>query len=96
MLKYITEFIGTFIFLSVILNAVKNPEVAALMIGLGLTAVIVFGSSISGGHYNPVVSVLMYLNGKLSSSDLIPYISSQLLAAVAAKYFYDVVNKRIL
>lgn len=94
MLRYVTEFIGTFIFLSVILNAIKNPQVAALMIGLGLTAVILFGGAISGGHYNPAVSVLMYLNGKLSRNDLIPYISSQLLGAIAAKYFYDVVNRQ--
>jgi hypothetical protein len=50
MIKYIIEFIGTFIFLSVIM---MKPE--AIPIGIALAAVIFFG----GGHYNPAVSVMM-------------------------------------
>jgi aquaporin Z len=96
MISYITEFIGTFIFLSVILQAVrKNSSMAAyvpIAIGLALVAAIQFGGSISGGHYNPAVSVMFFLNKSLPSKDLIPYIVAQILGGIAAKYFYDNAN----
>jgi len=93
MIAYITEFIGTFIFLSVILQAVKKNSLMSsyipLAIGLALTCVIQFGGIISGGHYNPAVSVMFFLDKSLPSKDLIPYIIAQILGAVAAKYFFD-------
>jgi aquaporin Z len=97
MISYITEFIGTFIFLSVILQAVrKNSSMSAFVpiaIGLALVAAIQFGGSISGGHYNPAVSVMFFLNKSLPSKDLIPYIVAQILGGIAAKYFYDNANR---
>jgi len=93
MIRYFTEFIGTFIFLTVILNAVKtNSSLSAIVplaIGLALAAMIEFGGNISGGHYNPAVSVMCMLNKSLPKQDLIPYISAQILGAIAAKYFFD-------
>ncbi len=100
MIKYITEFIGTFIFLSVILNATsKNSSIgsfAPIAIGLALIVAILFGGNISGGHYNPAVSVMFALKKELSTSELVPYISAQVLGAVAAKYYYDysLLNKK--
>ena len=47
-LQYITEFIDTFIFLSVIIIT-GNP----LAIGLTLAGMIWFGNKVSGGHFNP-------------------------------------------
>jgi glycerol uptake facilitator-like aquaporin len=97
MIQYLTEFIGTFIFLSIILNAVaKNSSLTAyapLAIGLALTSVIQFGGNISGGHFNPAVSLMFALNKVLPSSELPPYILAQVLGAVAAKAFYDKVHK---
>jgi aquaporin Z len=93
MIKYFTEFIGTFIFLTIILNTFKNPQITTFIIVFGLLVAVLFGCDIYGGHYNPAVSLLMFLNGKLHQTDLIPYISSQLLAAIAAKYFYNIINK---
>jgi aquaporin Z len=94
MIPYVAEFIGTFIFLSVILNATaKNSSLASyapLAIGLALVAVIQFGGGISGGHFNPAVSVMMVLNNSLNTNDLVPYISAQILGAIAAKYFFDI------
>ena len=57
-LKYFVEFLGTFLFLSVIL-ASGSP----VLIALSLLAVILLGGSISGGHFNPAVSVMMWFNG---------------------------------
>ena len=82
MLKYLVEFIGTFIFLSVILTSGE-----AIPIGVALTAVIFFGGAISGGNYNPAVSISMFLNNKLSQVDTIAYIAAQVAGAAAAVMF---------
>jgi len=98
MIQYLTEFIGTFIFLSVILNAVsKNSSMSAyapLAIGLALTAAIEFGGNISGGHYNPAVSLMFALNKVLPMKELAPYVIAQVLGAIAAKTFYDKVKQQ--
>ncbi|MBG02256.1 MAG: hypothetical protein CL470_08305 [Acidimicrobiaceae bacterium] len=83
MLNYIVEFIGTFIFLSVILR-VGEP----IPIAVALLASIYFGGSISGGHFNPAVSIMMYLKKSLSGKDLPMYILSQVVGGMTALYFY--------
>jgi len=54
-----------------------------LYIGLTLVVVIIFGMNASGAHYNPVVSIIMILNGKLSNDTML-YIASQLIGGFAA------------
>ena len=83
MLKYLIEFIGTFIFLSVII-AVGEP----IPIAIGLLAAIYFGGHISGGHFNPAVSLMMFLKNSLNINDLPFYILAQCAGAAAAYYFY--------
>lgn len=83
MIKYAVEFIGTFIFLSVILS-----QGEAIPIAVALAAVIFFGGSISGGHFNPAVSVMMNMNKVISNNDTAAYIAAQLTGAAAALYFY--------
>lgn len=82
MQKYLVEFIGTFVFLSVI---VKTGE--AIPIAIALACMIFFGGKVSGGHYNPAVSFAMAMSGKLSQSDLVPYVASQLAGGMAAITF---------
>lgn len=82
MIKLFVEFIGSFIFFTVILQFG-----APIPIGVALAAVIFFGAAISGGHFNPGVSLSMYLHGKLPLLDLFQYVAVQCLAAVAAVYF---------
>ncbi len=92
MIKYITEFIGTFFFLSIILNSLKrNTGMASIpvAIGLGLIAAIILAGPTSGAHLNPVVSLVTYLNNNMSQTDLIYYIVAQCAGAVAAKYYVD-------
>jgi aquaporin Z len=79
MIKLLVEFIGTFTFLSVILATGQ-----ALPIGLALAASIYWGGSISGGHFNPAVSVMMAVNGKISTMNLIGYILAQVLGGLCA------------
>ena len=56
----------------------------ALPIGLALALAVILGGSISGGNFNPAVSISMFLNNKLSQKDLLLYILSQISGAVAA------------
>lgn len=89
MIKYLTEFLGTFFFLSVILQTGKKIpiKIAPLAIGLALVLIIIFGGQISGGHFNPAVSTMFFLNKTLPANDLVPYIIAQILGAIAANYF---------
>lgn len=82
MIKPFVEFIGSFIFFYVILQFGQ-----AIPIGLALAAMIYFGGAISGGHFNPGVSLMMFINGKLPSEEFLQYVLVQGLAAFAAVYF---------
>jgi aquaporin Z len=79
MKKYITEFIGTF-FLVLTVGLTGNP----LAIGSALMVMIYAGGHISGGHYNPAVTLAVFIRGKITSSDAIIYIGSQLAGAFIA------------
>ncbi len=79
MYNYVVEFLGTVFFLLVILLTGQ-----AIPIGLALMAVIMVGGKISGGHFNPAVSVMMWRNGKLKISDLAPYVIAQVLGGLVA------------
>tara|TARA_Y100000389_G_C17438850_1_gene507292 strand:+ start:101 stop:373 length:273 start_codon:yes stop_codon:yes gene_type:complete len=79
MIKYFVEFLGTFFFLSIILRIGE-----AIPIAVGILAAIYFGGSISGGHYNPAVSIMMYLNNTLSAMDLPFYMIAQILGGIVA------------
>lgn len=78
--KYAAEFIGTCVFLTIILKSGGNKYVIAL----GLLAALLFMESVSGGHFNPAVSFMMYVKDQLSGQDLAGYIIAQLLGAIAA------------
>jgi len=77
--KYLVEFLGTVFFLYVIMATGD-----ALAIGAALAVVILLGGSISGGHFNPAVSVMMTAAGKLPKTDLLPYIIAQVLGGIVA------------
>lgn len=77
--KYLVEFVGTTFFLYVIM-ATGN----ALAIGAALAIAVMLGGKISGGNYNPAVSVMMVAAGKLPKSDLLPYIIAQVLGGLTA------------
>jgi aquaporin Z len=76
---YLAEFLGTVFFVYVIL-ATGNP----LAIGAALALVILITSSISGGHMNPAVSIVMASAGKMPVNDLIPYCMAQIFGGLVA------------
>src|SRR5436309_10708435 len=61
--RLLTEFIGTFVFLSVIALAGPSGALAPLAIGLALTAMVYMGGHVSGAHYNPAVSLALFCVG---------------------------------
>ena len=87
-MKYLVEFLGTFIFLSVILTSGQ-----ALPVAVALLTAIHFGGSVSGGHFNPAVSTMMALKGNLSRNDLPLYVLAQVAGGVAALYFVKLMKK---
>jgi aquaporin Z len=83
MQKYLVEFLGTLFFLYVIMATGD-----AFAIGAALIIAIMIGGPISGGNFNPAVSVMMFNAGKLPKKDLIPYIVSQVAGGLAAYQLY--------
>jgi glycerol uptake facilitator-like aquaporin len=83
LIKYAVEFVGTFLFLSTIV-ATGQP----ILIAIALLLVILIGGGISGGHFNPAVSVMFYAKGALTSKDLLAYICAQVLGGLAALAAY--------
>jgi len=95
MVKYLTEFIGTlFLVLTVGLTVLGGSPMAPLAIGASLMIMVYMGGHISGGHYNPAVSLALALRGKLAGSDLGPYMVAQVLGAVVASLLVYVIMGR--
>ena len=86
MRKYLTEFIGTFFLVFTVgLTVIGAVPMAPLAIGASLMIMVYMGGHVSGGHYNPAVSLAVLLRGKLASTgEFVAYVVSQLAGAIAA------------
>jgi aquaporin Z len=85
MKKYIVEFIGTFFLVLTVGLAVRsNAVLAPLAIGSILMVMIFSGGHISGAHFNPAVTLAVWLRGRALAKDVVPYWIAQLLAGVVA------------
>lgn len=80
------EFIGTFFFLYVIL-AVGTP----LAIGAALALAVYVGGSISGGNFNPAVTIMMIAAKKQRLETALPYIVAQVAGGLAALALYKTI-----
>ena len=78
MKKTLTEFIGTFF---LVMGAALGGGMGA---ALALMVMVYAGGHISGAHYNPAVSLAVWIRGRLSIGDLIGYWMSQVAGALAA------------
>jgi aquaporin Z len=90
--KYLTELIGTFfLFLTIGLAVTGNAALAPVAIGTALAVMIYAGGHISGAHYNPAVTVAVWLRGRCATADVAPYWAAQVigssLAAVLVSHF---------
>jgi aquaporin Z len=89
MKKYIVEFIGTFYLVLAVGHTVINGGpgvIPPLAIGSMLMVMIFAGGHISGGHYNPAVTLAVWLRGKCPTSDVPGYMIAQVVAAVVAAF----------
>lgn len=84
MSKYLTELIGTF-FLVLTIGCTVVPGISGvippLAIGAALMVMIFAGGHVSGGHYNPAVTLGVWMRGRCDTSDLLPYWVSQVVGA---------------
>jgi aquaporin Z len=87
MAKYLTEFIGTFFLVLTIGLTVIQPgagTLAPLAIGSVLMVMVYAGGHVSGGHYNPAVTLAVWLRGKHPTGEVLPYMGVQVLGAIVA------------
>jgi aquaporin Z len=85
MKNYLTELIGTFfLVLTIGLTVLAETPFAPLAIGASLMIMVYMGGHVSGGHYNPAVSLAVMIRGRLQPGEYIPYILSQMIGALVA------------
>ncbi len=84
------EFLGTFWLVfggcGTAVFAAQHVGFAGVAAAFGLTVLTgayTFGH-VSGGHFNPAVSIGLWTGGRFAGKDLIPYIIAQVLGAIAA------------
>jgi len=86
--KYLVEFIGAFFLVATIGFTAIPPDdagnLAPLAIGSALMVMVYAGGHISGAHYNPAVTLAVFLRGKCPLADVIPYMVAQVLGAAVA------------
>jgi len=88
-MKYLVELIGTFFLVLVIGLTVIEPGAtlfAPIAIGLTLMVMVYAGGHISGGHYNPAVTLAVWMRGKCDTKDVFPYMVTQLIGGVLAAW----------
>lgn len=102
MQKYVSEFLGTFILLmSIVGSGIAGQQYTddqmvilfshAVVIGFSLIFLIRMFANYSGAHFNPIVSLLFFFKGELSSKDLFIYITIQCMAAILGTIFANII-----
>lgn len=96
MQKYLVEFIGTFfLVLTIGCTALLGAKgvIPAIAIGAVLMVMVYAGGHISGGHFNPAVSLAAWLRGALNKENLVPYWAFQILGGLGAAFVVIMLNK---
>ena len=88
------EFVGTFMLMASVLGAAFYSFGApagpagilgvALSIGCTVMALSFAIGHVSGGHYNPAVTIGLWAGGRFASSDIVAYVVAQVLGACSA------------
>jgi aquaporin Z len=89
MKKYLVEFIGTFFLVFTVGATVVAPgagPLAPIAIGASLMVMVFAGGHVSGGHFNPAVTLAVWIRGKCETRDVVPYWLAQIAAALAAAW----------
>ncbi len=87
-LAILVEFLGTFIFLSVIV-ATGNPWA----IGATLAVLAFLGGSVSGGHFNPAVTIMTLYNRGIAMDNALAYMLAQVAGGISAVTVFNQLKK---
>jgi glycerol uptake facilitator-like aquaporin len=79
----IVEFLGTLLLLSAVANGNTLLVIAALAIAVN------FGGKISGGHYNPAVTFMKYLQGNIGQTKAMYYVTAQYCASLVMFFLFS-------
>ena len=85
--KLVVEFVGMFLFMFTVgmaTNEAGAGVLAPLAIGSALMVMVFAGGHVSGGHFNPAVSTAVFLRGRMAATEFLPYVVTQVAAAVIA------------
>lgn len=94
MRKLCAEFLGTCILLNIIVGSGIMAETLSpndvglqllengISVGSGLVGLILMFGPVSGAHFNPVVSLVDFLNGDMSAIDLSMYVVVQVIGGI--------------
>jgi aquaporin Z len=90
------EFIGTFFLVLVIGLTVIGAgagNLAPLAIGTILMVMVYAGGHVSGAHYNPAVTLAVWMRGKCDTKDVPAYMGAQVLGAILASLVVGVCKR---
>lgn len=84
--RYSAEFLGTFFLVIAVEMALAEGHGAAASLGIGvlLVALTYVFAHISGAHFNPAITIAVYLRGKMHTGDVLPYVLAQFLGSTLA------------
>jgi aquaporin Z len=83
--RYAVEAIGTFVLVFTVGAAVASRSaLAPLAIGAALMVMVYAGGHVSGGHYNPAVTLAVLVRGRIDAADAVAYWLAQLAAGALA------------
>lgn len=86
--KLLVEFIGTF-FLVLVVSLSGSP----IAIGFMLMAMVYMGGYISGAHYNPAVTLGLWVSKKIKGNEALTYMAVQLMGGFAGAGVYAIIKK---
>ena len=95
MRNILAECIGTFFLVLVVGLTGIAPGAGAMApvaIGAILMVMVYAGGHVSGGHYNPAVTLAVWLRGKCPAHDVPAYLGAQVGGAVIAALVSDCVS----
>ncbi len=100
--KYTAEAFGTFILVGIGTGAMLGIKQAgepliigvALAFGLALITALYSVAPVSGGHFNPVVTLAMFFDGRIGLTDTVGYWASQVIGAFLASGAFAIILSR--
>ena len=101
--KLLAELVGTFVFFLIGLMSILSTKafpggpdlvVIAFGFGLGLFAAIQIAGAVSGGHFNPAVTLAAVLDKRLDPITGVGYVAAQLIGGIAAAAFVLVMSNQ--